>query len=176
MLGVLIPLLLAQPLARQFGSASERADDSSGQTSSLAHGVLAACLVALTLALAGIRGWAPHPTISPIGAVAAIKARNADHVLNSYDLGGYLIYAGVKPFIDGRTDQLYGEAFMVRYANAVTMKNVGDFPRLLDDYGVNTTLLSPWTAAVGQLDRMDNWQRVYADDVAVVHVRRAAAR
>jgi hypothetical protein len=37
-------------------------------------------------------------------------------------------------------------------------------------------LLAPTTPAVGLLDRMDGWQRVYADDVAVVHVRRTAMR
>jgi hypothetical protein len=111
-----------------------------------------------------------------VGAVAAIKARNAGPVLNDYDFGGYLIYAGVRPFVDGRTDQLYGEAFMVRHDRAVTLRNVGDFVNLLDEYGIGATLLNPATPAVGLLDRMDEWQRVYADDVAVVHVRRAAAR
>jgi hypothetical protein len=53
---------------------------------------------------------------------------------------------------------------------------VGDFLELLDQYGVAATLLNPATPAVGLLDRMGEWQRVYADDVAVVHMRRAAAR
>ena len=171
-LSLLAPLVLAQPLARQVGSAEEHANQSSG----LAHAVLVACLVALTFALAGTRGWSPRAQISPVGAVAAIKARNAGPVLNDYDFGGYLIYAGVRPFIDGRTDQLYGEAFMVRHDRAVTLRNVGDFVHLLDEYGIGATLLNPATPAVGLLDRMDEWQRVYADDVAVVHVRRAAAR
>jgi hypothetical protein len=175
-LGLLAPLVLAQPLARQVGWAGEAADHRSEQTSGLAHGALAACLVALTWALAGISGWAPLAQISPVSAVAALKARNAGPILNSYNFGGYLIYAGVKPFIDGRTDQLYGEAFMVRYAKAVTLQNVGDFVHLLDEYGVAATLLSPNTAAVGLLDRMDEWQRVYADDVAVVHMRRGGVR
>jgi hypothetical protein len=171
-LGLLAPLVLAQPLARQVGAAEEHANQSSG----LAHAVLVVCLVALTFALAGTRGWLPRAQISPAGAVAAIKARNAGPVLNDYDFGGYLIYAGVRPFIDGRTDQLYGEAFMVRHDRAVTLRNVGDFVHLLDEYGIGATLLNPATPAVGLLDRMDDWQRVYADDVAVVHARRAAAR
>jgi len=65
---------------------------------------------------------------------------------------------------------------MGRYADALMLKNVGDFARLIDDYGINATLLSPGVRAVSLLDRMDEWQRVYADDVAVVHVRRTAAR
>jgi hypothetical protein len=173
-LGLLAPLVLAQPLARQIGSAEESAERASPQSSGLVHGVLAACLVALTWALASTSGWTPRVQISPVNAVAAIKARNAGPILNDYDFGGYLIYAGVKPFIDGRTDQLYGEAFVVRHDRAVTLQNVGDFVRLLDEYGVAATLLNPATPAVGLLDRMDEWQRVYADDVAVVHMRRAA--
>jgi hypothetical protein len=174
-LGVLAPLLLAQPLARQIGSAQGRAELAQ-QSSGLAQAVLAVCMAALTWALASTSAWAPRAHISPVGAVAALKARNAGPILNDYDFGGYLIYAGVKPFIDGRTDQLYGEAFVVRHDRAVTLQNVGDFVHLLDEYGIGATLLSPTTPAVGLLERMPEWQRVYADDVAVVHIRRAAAR
>ena len=175
-LGLLAPLVLAQPLAAQVGSAEERADDSSASSPGRASGLLAACLAALTFALAGIGHWAPGPQITPVGALAAIKAHNAGPILNDYDYGGYMIYAGARPFIDGRTDQLYGEAFLVRYYRDVSLSNVDDFVHLLDEYHIGATLLFPTTAAVGLLARMDGWQRVYADNVAVVHVRRAAAR
>ena len=175
-LGLLAPLVLAQPLARQVGSAREAAEYSPRQSSGLGHAALVACLAALTWALAGTGVWAPRAQISPVAAVAAIKARNVGPVLNDYDFGGYLIYAGVRPFIDGRTDQLYGEGFMVSHDRAVTLQSVGDFLHLLDQYGIAATLLSPATPAVSLLDRMDEWQRVYADEVAVVHVRRAAVR
>jgi hypothetical protein len=174
-LGVLAPLILAQPLARHIGSAQGRAELSQ-QSSGLAQAALAACVAGLTWALASTSAWAPRAQISPVGAVAALKARNAGPILNDYDFGGYLIYTGIKPFIDGRTDQLYGEAFVVRHDRAVTLQNVGDFVHLLDEYGIGATLLSPTTPAVGLLERMPEWQRVYADDVAVVHIRRAAAR
>src|SRR5262249_19217036 len=122
-LGLLAPLVLAQPLAAQVGSAEERADDPLRQSSGLAHATLVACWAALTWALASTSAWGPRAQISPVGAVAAIKARNAGPVLNDYDFGGYLISAGVPPFIDGRTDQLYGEAYLVRYYRAVTLSN-----------------------------------------------------
>jgi hypothetical protein len=175
-LGLLAPLVLAQPLARQLGSAEERADNASRQSSGLFNGLLVAGLAALTWALASTSGWTPRAQISPVGAVAVLKARTAGPVLNDHDFGGYLIYAGVRPFIDGRTDQLYGDGLLVRYDRAVTLQDVGDFVHLLDEYGVAATLLTPRTPAVGLLDRMGEWQRVYADDVAVVHMRRAAVR
>lgn len=175
-LGLLAPLVLAQPLAPRVGSTEERADDPSAPSSSLASGALVACLVALTCALAGTRGWAPPARIWPVAAVNAIKAHNAEPILNDYKYGGYLIYTGVKPFIDGRTDQLYVDGLLLRYYRAVALQNVSDFVHLLDEYGINATLLDPETPAVGLLDRMSEWQRVYADDVAIVHVRRVRVR
>jgi hypothetical protein len=171
--GLLAPLVLARPLAAQVGSAEERADDSSAPSAGLASAIVVACLTALTWALAGTSLWTPRAQISPVAAVAALKARNAGPVLNNYGFGGYLIYAGVRPFIDGRTDQLYGEKFLVRYYRAVALTDVGDFEHLLDEYAISATLLYATTPAVSRLDRMAGWQRVYADDVAVVHVRRA---
>ena len=41
-------------------------------------------------------------------------ALRAQPVLNQYDFGGYLIFKGVKVFVDGRTD-LYGDAFLANY-------------------------------------------------------------
>lgn len=171
-LGVLAPLFLAQPLARSIGSAEADAHPGGAQPRGLADAVLVTGLAALTWALAAIGGWAPRAQISPAGAVAAVEAQTTGPIFNDYDFGGYLIYAGLKPFIDGRTDQLYGEAFTVRHHRAVTLQNVGDFVRLLDEHRIAVTLLNPATPAVGLLDRMSEWQRIYADEVAVVHVRR----
>jgi hypothetical protein len=171
-LGMLAPLFLAQPLARSIGPAGADAHPVGARPLGGADAVLVTGLAALTWTLAAIGGWTPRAQISPAAAVEAVKARTTGPIFNDYDFGGYLIYAGLKPFIDGRTDQLYGEAFTVRYNRAVTLQNVGDFVRLLDERRIAATLLNPATPAVGLLDRMPEWKRVYADDVAVVHVRR----
>jgi hypothetical protein len=175
-LGVLAPLFLAQPLARSIGAAGADARVAASHARTTADAFVVAMLAALTWASASVSGWAPRAQISPVGAVAALKARTAGPIFNDYDFGGYLIYAGVKPFIDGRTDQLYGEAFTVRHHRAVMLLDVGDFVRLLDEQRIAATLLDPATPAVGLLDRMPEWERVYADAVAVVHVRRAPTR
>jgi hypothetical protein len=173
-LGLLGPLFLAQPLARCVGAAGAQAHVAGSHRRGIADAAVVATLAALTWALAGTGSWAPRAQISPARAVDAIKAKNAGPIFNDYDFGGYLIHAGLKPFIDGRTE-LYGEAFTIRHHRAVTLQNVGDFVRLLDEHRIAVTLLNPATPAVGLLDRMNDWQRVYADDVAVVHVRRASA-
>jgi hypothetical protein len=88
-------------------------------------------------------------------------------MLNDYDFGGYLDFVGIAPFIDGRAE-LYGE----RYDRALGLQNLPDFLRLLDEYRIQVTLLAPSTPAVGLLDRLPDWKRAYADDIAVVHMHR----
>ena len=84
-----------------------------------------------------------------------------------------MIYQGVKVFIDGRSD-LYGDAFMKRYVETVTLKDGKLLPSLLDEYRIGWTVFPPEMAAVALLDRMPGWRRVHADKVAVVHMRLSA--
>jgi hypothetical protein len=95
----------------------------------------------------------------------------AGPILNDYDFGGYLDFVGIPPFIDGRSE-LYGQAFILRHDRALSLQNLPDFLRLLDDYGIRTTFLAPTTPAVALLDRLPDWRRAYADETAVVHTRR----
>jgi len=172
-LALLAPLFLARPLAREFGpgpgAAPELALDRARSV------VAAAGLVAVASALAALRPVAPDARITPAAAIAAADLRNVGPILNDYDFGGYLDYAGLAPFIDGRAE-LYGAAFTIRHHRAVTLQNVPDFLQLLKDYRIEATLLTPATPAAGLLDQLPEWQRVYADGVAVVHVRRSSSR
>jgi hypothetical protein len=167
-LGLLAPLLIAAPLAAQIG---RREDDETPRSSWIfpALASIAAMSLATGVAASTMR-YEPRGQIAPAHAVDVIKANGVQRVLNDYDLGGYLISRGVAPFIDGRTE-LYGEAFVVRHHRAVKLEDVADFFRLLDEYQIDATLLNPATPAAGLLDRMSGWRRVYADDLAVVHMR-----
>ena len=104
-------------------------------------------------------------------AIRSAQLAKAGPVLNDYDFGGYLDFVGIAPFIDGRAE-LYGERYMLRHDRALSLQNLPDFMRLLDEYRIQATLLAPSTPAVGLLDRLPDWKRAYADDVAVVHMRR----
>ncbi|MFZ3308575.1 MAG: hypothetical protein WA280_04300, partial [Xanthobacteraceae bacterium] len=84
------------------------------------------------------------------------------------------IFAGIPTFIDGR-GELYGGPFIARYERDVSLADLPDFLKLLDDYKIGATLLAPDTPAVALLDRLPQWRRVYSDDVAVVHERRSIA-
>jgi hypothetical protein len=89
-------------------------------------------------------------------------------VLNSYGMGGYLIFEGVRPYIDGRTD-MYGDAFNARYDAA--MSDRAALQALLKEDHIAWTLLDPAAPAVKWLDSEPGWRRLYADRVAVIHQR-----
>src|SRR5205807_615320 len=68
-----------------------------------------------------LRGGVGHqaPAITPTAALAALAAHHVEGpVLNDYAFGGYLIFSGIAPFIDGR-EELYGDAFIKRYVEAM---------------------------------------------------------
>jgi hypothetical protein len=164
---LLAPLYLAAPLARQFGARAE--DDATGSARGMNLAALGVMIVATGLALA--RDVRPALRNTPEAAVANVDLAKAGPVLNDYSFGGYLIFAGIPTFIDGR-GELYGGEFIARYNRGLSLADLPDFLKLLDHYKFGATLLAPDTPAVALLDRLPDWQRVYSDDVAVVHKRR----
>jgi len=173
-LALVAPLLLATPLARQIGGA-----DASTATSSPLRGaavaVLAAALVAGTVAYASVHRFEPHMRSSPAAAVTELKKLNLARVLNDYDFGGYLIANGVAPFIDGRTE-LYGEKFFLDHNAVSGVMHPDNLFRLLDQYRIEATLLRTQSAEANLLDRVDGWQKIYSDDIATIHLRKPGAK
>lgn len=90
-------------------------------------------------------------------------------VLNSEGFGGYLVFSGIPTFIDGRVE-LYGEDFLSRYIGA-ERGDESALTALLEQYGITWTLFIPEQGAVGRLDHLRGWRRVYSDDYAVIHTR-----
>ena len=73
-------------------------------------------------------------------------------------------------FIDGRAE-LYGEAFEMAYYRAMQLRDVNGLLEMLKTYDIDAVLLTPGPPAVGLLDHIGGWQRVYTDKSAVLHVR-----
>ena len=179
-LGLLAPLLLAPALARQLedrpgGSRTlQGVDRAIAELKKPATGlglVLGLVLfVVLTAAVLPRQRLHMADDLTPAAALAAVGAHHIDGaVLNDHAFGGYLIFQGIKVFIDGRAD-FYGDAFMKRYAQAVTLVS-DQLPQLLDEYSIAWTLFAPERPAVQMLDHLPGWHRLYGDGVAVVHVR-----
>jgi len=181
LLAVLAPIYLAAPLARQFGARA--GDDAAGSARGVnltafnmtAFNMTALGMMIVATGLALARDVRPPPQNTPAAAVADADLAKAGPVLNDYSFGGYLVFAGIPTFIDGR-GELYGGPFIARYNRDVSLADLPDFLKLLDQHKFGATLLAPDTPAVALLDRLPDWQRVYSDDVAVVHKRRAALK
>ena len=166
LLAVLAPVLLAESVGCLMRSSRSPARPQ-------ARGIAALALfIVATTAAASLRGYThENPAIAPAPALSAARqAGLTGPVFNDYDFGGYLIFEGVAPFVDGRID-LYGDDFMRVYAAALAADGTA-LPSLLDRYRIAWTLLKPGEPAVAALDRDPRWERVYADAGAVVHRRR----
>jgi hypothetical protein len=181
LLGLVAPLVLAKPIADQvYGRVA--ASQSHGldlimerlsrPARPLGVTVMICGLLTLTTALARGVTLTPPPAISPAAAVEAASSAGAagSPVLNDYNFGGYLIWRGIPPFIDGRVD-MYGEAFVSAYLDAVSLRRPGALDGLLTRHRIGWTLLDPGSPAVALLDRMPGWRRLYTDAIAVVHIR-----
>ena len=165
---ILIPVVVLTPVASQFGLQGARAGRMPFPAASAA--ILAAIVGLSTWAVAGRANYEPSATHSPAAAVDALKRQNAKRVLNDLPFGGYLIWRSVPVFVDGRAE-LYGEQFEMKYYNALQLKDVNLLFELLKQYDIDAVMLNPATPAASLLDHLAGWQRIYADENAVVHLR-----
>jgi hypothetical protein len=165
-LAIVAPLILVPRLSRDDRASTDRLGWS------LKLGLAASAILLTGLVLP------PRPVESagnPRGLLAHVPAElRGKPVLNGYSFGGPLILAGIRPYIDGRSD-MYGDAFVADYFK---IRN-GDrerFKRAACKYGIAWTMLPPKTGLVAVLDASSEWNRIYADRIGVIHVRQAAPR
>jgi hypothetical protein len=183
LLAMLVPIVIAPLLARQFpsrrpGLATPDGNLLGQRLQALArpagHGALALCLAATALYAAGmirLGGLAPPPSTMPQAALDyAREAGLKGHVLNHYDYGGYLIRAGVPTFIDGR-GELYGGAFIKSYADVVNLRGDGELERLLERHAIDWTLFPKNQPANKLLAHLPGWRQAYTDESATIFVR-----
>jgi len=166
----MVAVLVLAPAIAQAGGATRPAVRTAAKP--LAWLLFAAAALALVggrAAVAVERGDGPN---MPSTALAHVPAwLRAKPVLNEYGLGGYLIFKGVKPFIDGRAD-MYGDAFTARYAK-IARGNPAALDAAIRQYNIAWTIMPPDNPVVAELDHEAGWRRLYADTYAVVHVREA---
>ena len=135
-----------------------------------------AAFLALYLA-AGIGAFAfsgatPSPTIAPVQALAfARSAGLAGNVLNSGEFGGFLISEGVKTFVDGRSDQLFGNAFLQDILETSRANGSRKLDWMLDKYHIQWVLLQVSDNRVPLFDGNAGWKRLYRDKTAVIYGR-----
>jgi hypothetical protein len=175
------PLLLATPLTRQFRflRLSEQIATQPKFFTTMSqlgrrglYGTYA--IIAIIILVTGIFGDSvkPRRQISPEGAVDYIFAHNLHgNIYNAYDFGGYLIFRGLPTFIDGRTDQLFGDGFMTE-ERTIVFKRPREFIGYLDKYRISIGLVAPNSIEAQEFRASSDWVGVYSDDVSELFVRR----
>ena len=166
-------LLLAEPLGEALAGSPVRRDRRDPPAARLwVFGCALAALIlsGARLALPIVRRDGPTAPVAALQHVPAPLA--AQPVFNDYGFGGYLIWKGVRPFIDGRSD-MYGDAFTQAYFKA-EQPDPAALDALLGRWKITWTLLAASDPVVAVMDRRPGWRRLYADRYAVVHVRDGA--
>ena len=111
----------------------------------------------------------PKSPSAPVAALAHVPASlKAQPVFNAYAFGAYMAWRGVKPYVDSRAE-VYGDDFLKAFSRleqdpALLMKE-------LEARRVAWTLEAPGSPVARALDAAPGWTRLYADEMAVVHVR-----
>ena len=90
-------------------------------------------------------------------------------VLNDVRFGGYLIYRGIRPFVDGRIE-LYEDKFMTEYLEMMLPDRMR-LERTIKNRDIRWTVMPATSPAIAAMDTLPGWRRLYADQVAIVHVR-----
>jgi hypothetical protein len=180
MIGLTWPFLLARPLQTQCAFLRPSIDPwplfgarTSGPLPALlCAAATAIAMVVLSAVYIQVRQPTPSPNVSPQAAVDYVLAQNVTGpVLNDFDFGGYLIFRGIKTFIDGRTLP-FGKKFAVEYFEAMSPEKLSKLDEMADTYKVTWTLLRPGTPMANYFDHSPHWRQLYTDKIAVVHVRR----
>ncbi len=131
------------------------------------------------IALLGILGWTGQTILDndkviaahfPVAAVDYLVEHDLGkaHGYNSYGWGGYLIWRGLPVFVDGRAD-VYGDDFLLFYRQTLELQPDWDEP--LQRFDVQYVLIERGAPLTTLLASHNEWQAVYADDVAQIFVR-----
>jgi hypothetical protein len=133
---------------------------------------LALAAVPLLLIRALIPLTPPESDSNPRRLIAAIPAElRTQPVFNEYVFGGPLILAGIRPYIDGRSE-LYGDAFMDDYVK-IADGDMARFDAAVRKYRI-TWLVLPHDrkALVEGVAKSGAWRQIYSDKVGMIFVRK----
>ena len=91
-------------------------------------------------------------------------------VLNSYSMGGPLILAGIRPYIDGRGD-MYGDSHVLAFSR-ITGGDARELSAAVQRWNIRWAIFALRDqAAIALLDRTPGWRRIREDSVGVIYVR-----
>lgn len=111
----------------------------------------------------------------PVKAVEYMKQHPLpQRMFDSYGFGGYLVWAGQKVFIDGRSELYEDGGVLADYVQLAQMKPGG--LDVLRRYQIESCLLLRDEPLSGVLAALPDWKKVYSDDISAIYVRTNAER
>ena len=167
-LAIVAPLILAPRLAPIHPATSEPFfAQSSMRSLGISIAVAAAAIFVASMTFPLDR---PESAGNPRTLLAHVPASlRSQPVFNEYSFGGPLILAGIRPYIDGRSE-MYGDQFVAEYFR-IERGDLAGFNGVARKYRIAWTLLPPESPLAKQLDASPAWRRIYADKVGVIFVR-----
>ncbi|MBA3065471.1 hypothetical protein FP828_03165 [bacterium] len=105
----------------------------------------------------------------PRNSAKEIAALNPEKLLHPYHWGGYLIYSGVKVFIDGRADFYSGEFLEGFFQSTELMKNPGGF---LEENNFDFILWEKAAPLAFYLSNSEDWKLLRSDEISVIYKRK----
>ena len=167
MLAIIAALILPQG----FGKGAAAALDAERRRRAM---LLVIPAIALLVALRALMPIRPvEDETNPWHLIAAVPAElRTQPVLNGYSMGGPLILAGIRPFIDGRGD-MYGDDFVLNYAS-ISNGNAAAFDQAVQRWNIGWAMVPNRNAKLTTLlDHSPGWRRLYRDKVGAIYVREA---
>jgi hypothetical protein len=162
---------LATPIAGLFPRFARRPSAPSETARKIAIAALGAASLTAVLVLSFGAKPFPAPGMAPAAALEAAELFHlSGPVFNDYSFGGFLIFNGVKPFIDSRAELYLGGLFE-KTRQAELGESGAAFLSLLDEYHVTWALLARDSEGALKLRASKEWTEKYADGTASVFVK-----
>jgi hypothetical protein len=110
----------------------------------------------------------------PVQALEYMRLHSVPGLLfNSYGFGGYMIEAGYKTFIDGRSELFEQTGVLGDYVH-ITFLRPGAL-QVLGGYGIQSCLVQRDEPFSTLLASSPDWKRVYSDQLSALYVKRNAS-
>ncbi len=173
--GLVIPIIAGPALWNLAKGLFERLDIFQTKLLPTKEGIAqyAACaLAALAIAVAAIKPVSLPTRFAPTEAMAHVPDDlRSKRVFNSYNLGGYLIFVGIKTFIDGRNDQIYLGGYTKRVLEATKAPAPDALVELLNEYAVEWAFIAAESSEARLFPNMPGWHLLHKDGAAQVYAR-----
>lgn len=177
LLSVLPPLVLATPLGKHWNSKITL--DFKDLLPKTYKGItfLSLFFILLFVYVTQVRTIESRSSLHIQEVLIALKdeKHRLGNLLNSYNVGGYLIFQGYETFIDTRAE-LYGDKFMEMFYEAIELKYGSEnLETLLDKYEIGWTLFLSQDQINTYLATKPEWRRLYADKQITIFIKDSVA-